>query len=133
MKKDLLQLDITKLSQSVSDESSTISKKEDIKKPALAISKVFKNYHDFKEIQISNKNIQPRTETIINCSLTREKVAITIKTSLKLIEFIYIVSSKKCFFKDKEATNKQFNYFIKAMNEIIKLCENKTISIIAIK
>ena len=133
MEKDLLQLDITKLSKPESGESNNIINKEEIKNPDLIIRKIFKNYHDFKEIKISNKSIKPNIETIIECNLTREKISITIKTSLKIIEFLYMVSSKKCFTKNKEVTKKQFNYFIKAMNQIIKLCENETVSITAIK
>ena len=134
MADELLQLDISKLSESMlSVEQSNVESKKNLNSPTELVKKLFKNQHNVTSIKLSNKNIIDNSESLIKCNITREKINITIKTSIKIIEFDYLIDDTKCFVNSKEATNKQFDYFIKAMNKVISFSNNEKVIITANK
>lgn len=130
MEENLLQLDLSKLSQrSINEPSNKTIKPSTTTQPNEMISNIFKKFPNVKRLSLSNKNIIDSSGTLIKCTLTREKIDITVQTSVKIIKFDYLINENKCFINSKESTQKQFEYFVKAMNNVINFSNHEKVII----
>ena len=130
MTQENFQLDISKLTQrSYANESAKSINPSTTIQPRQMISNLFKDFPNVKRLSLSNKRIIDSSGTLIKCTLTREKINITVQTSIKIITFDYLINENKCFINSKESTQKQFEYFVKAMNNVINFSNHENVII----